>query len=134
MVKNLIPIIAKERGVEMGEEFKIANDLGFRFKFVPEDLLLKDEDEEDWYEADNEVIVALIKGSKEIIKLPFEPQKDERYYTFSDSWEIVDTLWKNYLCDYGRKAISCIFRTHKEALEARPAKYKELTGVDWKSD
>lgn len=129
MVKNLIPIIAKELGVEIGEEFKVSAVPEVIYRFTETCLECVPVNSEFRWGLSTLSFNHLI--TTQIIKLSFEPQMNERYYTFTGSWEIVDTLWRNRPCDYGRKAISCVFRTQEEALKARPAKYKELTGKEW---
>ena len=143
MAKNLIPIIAEKLGVEIGEEFKLkynrnGNDYIVKncekekiYRFTETELEEQDYYNNDMWNGATFGLDNIVYGIYEIVKLPFKPQKDERYYTFAGSWEITDTLWRNRPCDYGRKAINCVFRTQKEALKARPVKYKELTGKEW---
>ena len=134
MSKNLIPLIAKELGVEIGEEFKLkGKDYKYRFS----------DDEFQWYAPTNGVwtilgakcdFCDLVHGWVGIIKLPFEPHKGEYYWTYnSDDFSIVETDWAGLAGEYCKKACGCIFRTEAEAIKARPAKYKELTGKEWES-
>lgn len=128
MTKNLIPEIAKMLGVEIGEEFEVKGITSSKYRFKNDGLEVNF-----WDGVWKQSILSISQlGDIEVMKLPFEPQMDERYYTFAGSWEITDTLWRNRPCDYGRKAINCVFRTQEEALKARPAKYKELTGAEMK--
>lgn len=68
--RNLIPLIAKELGVEMGEEFKISNRLNV-YKFTEDGLIGID----DTYNAYSSYIALseLISGKEKIIKLPKKP-------------------------------------------------------------
>jgi hypothetical protein len=71
-------------------------------------------------------------GDVEVIKIPFEPQEGEKYWSYWGDWEIEYYLWegKRTVAQL-RKACGCVFRTEEEAIKARPAKYKELTGKEW---
>jgi hypothetical protein len=74
-------------------------------------------------------------GDVEVIKIPFEPQEGEYYWTYNgDAFCIVETDWTGFASEYCKKACGCIFRTEAEAIKARPAKYKELTGKEWNND
>lgn len=133
MSKNLIPIIAKELGVEIGEEFKTASIAG-RFKFNLDGLLAEHKEGRvpTWLTASPLVLKLLITGRCEIIKLPFEPQEGECYWTYNgNDFGIVEIDWTGFASEYCKKACGCIFRTEAEAIKARPAKYKELTGKEW---
>jgi hypothetical protein len=72
--RNLIPLIAKELGVEMGEEFKISNKPDV-YKFTEEGLIGID----DTYNAYSSGITfsELIIGKESIIKLPKKPKLTE---------------------------------------------------------
>ncbi len=72
--KNLIPLIAKELGVEIGEEFKVY-DKPYTFKFT-DDELVSIEDDGSTYKA-NATFFALISGREDIIKLPKKPKLTE---------------------------------------------------------
>jgi hypothetical protein len=133
MGKNLIPIIAKELGVEIGEKFYVSGE-NFLFKFVHEDLFLFDEDDEEWYGADNETLIDLVRGEQEIIKLPFKPTCGERYYTFTDDWDITWVDCEDTFFDFMCKELNVAYRSAEDAYKARPAKYKELTGEEWGYD
>ena len=135
MGKNLIYLIAAELGVEIEEEFKVTNDYDFYYKFTLNDLLVRSKNEEDWYESDDEAFIALIRGEEEIIKLPFEPKVGEYYWTYNSSdFCIIENYWDGLVAEYCKKACGCVFRTEQEAIKARPAKYKELTGNEWGCD
>ena len=135
MDKNLMPLIAKELGVEIEEEFKITNDYDFYYKFTLNDLLVRDKNEEDWYVSDDEVFIALIRGEEEILKLPFCPNYNEQYWTYKGGrFSTATDIWKGFTYDYISKACGCVFRTKEEAIRERPRIYKELTGKDWSED
>lgn len=64
-------------------------------------------------------------------KIPFEPKEGEQYWTYVGDWTVICELWDGDAYDYIHKAAGCVFRTEKEAVEARPERYKALTGRDW---
>lgn len=132
MSKNLVPIIAKELGVEIGEEFNVTGYAKtIRFKFDETGLLWIDECEKIWAYTDVSTFFRLIDGDVEIIKLPFEPKTGDEYWTYSETWEVEDWVWTYDFLDLVYKRVGIVFRTKEEAIEARPAKYKELTGKEW---
>lgn len=134
MAKNLIPIIAEKLGVEIGEEFKIREiNANRKWRFTENNLQFYDSQfQDDWVAVKPEFIGNLVLGNLEIIKLPYEPKMNEAYYTYADAWEPAGIIWNGNSWDYINKACGIVFRTEKEALATRPAKYKELTGKEWK--
>lgn len=132
MTKNLMPIIAKELGVEIGEEFKFSgNQNVFTYRFTNEEIQSKCKGR-DWGTSVIDLNVVL---KQEIIKLPFEPKTGEQYWTcIGEIWHVIDTLWEDRAIDCFRKHCGCVFRTKEEAIAALPAKYRELTGKEWKEN
>lgn len=128
---NLIPVIAKELGVEIGEEFAIKGIEKTKYRF-----------QSDMLEASTINTVWICSGlyinrlaEVEIIKLPFEPKNGEKYWTYKDTdFNIATDIWNGFVSDYMNKNCGCVFRTKQEAIKARPAKYKELTGKDWEGE
>lgn len=131
MSKNLIPIVAKELGVEIGEDFEVGGSGQYRFT----------ETTLEFKHPDGHYSPAVLSFNRlnenEIIKLPFEPKSGETYWTYAGDeespygWRLHSEVWDGAAYDYIHKASGCIFRTEEEAIEARPAKYKELTGREW---
>ena len=133
MSKNLVPIIAKELGVEIGEEFNVTGYAKtIRFKFDETGLLWIDECEKIWAYTDVSTFFRLIDGDVEIIKLPFELKTGDEYWTYSETWEVEDWVWTYDFLDLVYKRVGIVFRTKEEAIKARPDKYKELTSKEWK--
>lgn len=144
MGKNLIPIIANELGVEIGEEFKLkllngtmwrnADSKILVFRFTKNHLEYRLENSESWVDAPASVLGTIVTDDSEAIKLPFEPKCGEEYWTYDGynehPWVICKETWDDSAWDYIYKYAGCIFRTQKEALEALPVKYKELTGKE----
>ena len=132
MGKNLIPIIAKELGVEIGEEFKLAGSPTIKYRFTNDQLKAQYTVDDGW-----ETSMALINklGDVVVIKLPFEPKMGEYYWTYnSDNFSIVEHYWNGFVAEYCKKACGCVFRTKEAALAARPEKFKELTGREWQEE
>lgn len=141
MAKNLIPIIAKELGVEIGEEFKLKYNDNSVLKNCEKERIFRFTDakleEQDYYRDDvwngaYAVVDLLVYGTYEVVKLPFEPKMGEKYWTYDIGWRIDNWCWANNVEDYCRKACDMVFRTKEEAIAALPAKCKELTGKEWK--
>ncbi len=135
MSKNLIPVIAKELGVKIGEDFNVTGYAKtIRFKFEETGLLWIDECEKIWTYTDLSTFFRLIDGDVEIIKLPFNPVLHEEYWTYDRNWNFVTVAWSNNFFDYIALKNGCVFRTHQEAHDARMTKYKELTGRSGKNE
>lgn len=140
MSKTLIPFIAEKLGVKIGEEFELKG-YGKKHKFSEYDLLIQSvPDEHKFVRANAVTFVNLITGIAEIIRPPFEPKDGEEYWTYAgdddnpQGWWIYCEVWDGAAYDYIHKACGCVFRTREEAIAARPAKYKELTGKEWRDD
>lgn len=133
MTKNLIPIIAKELGVELNEPFKIAGNGDSLWRFTKTNFQFYDKHfQDDWVNVKPQGVVTLVMDTPKIIKLPFEPQDGEKYWTYKDTdFTISPDIWNGFAYDYMNKNCGCVFRTKEEAIKARPAKYKELTGKEW---
>lgn len=137
MAKNYMAEIAKMLGVELDEEFQV-RDVS-KGKLVPDYLgkitetkfLVKNGDDS-WFQ-DGDYFLYFLNGELEAVKKPFEPKPDEPYWSYfcGTEWQTACTKWTNDPTDYCRKACGCVFRTRAEAVAARPAKYKELTGKEW---
>ena len=136
MGKNLIPIIAKELGVEINEPFKIAKNRDSLWRFTETNFQFYDKHfQDDWVNVKSLSVGTLVLQTPEIIKIPFDPKAGEIFWTYWTGWKVVDFEWDDKIVNFNfRKFCGCVFRTKKEALEARPAKYKELTGKEWKED
>jgi len=138
---NLIPKICEMLGVEIGEEFnaKHANigkiltnskEEPAIFKFGNDGLYAKCSDG-----SGDFFLIGMgnfLNGDYEIIKLPFEPKKGEKYFVVS----IVDKsvcfcLWDGHTTDYCYKACGNCFRTEVEAEAHKYEIYEKLTGKKW---
>ena len=138
MSKNLIPQIAQMLGVELGEEFKIkGEDELMTYRFNSDGLQVTYGDGiELSYISTNSAFVALVNGTDEIVKLPWKPKLNERYWTFMSSLEggklyVLNYMWDNSVIDVALHKVGWVFRTCEEAQAALPKVAKEL-GVEYK--
>lgn len=142
MAKNLIPQIAKMLGVELGEEFKIKGYEEWFYKFDNDRVLMfKHNDDVKMPVAPVSVYVAflaLLRGECEIIKLPWQPKKDEKYWSFmvkrdytdKTTWSVAISIWLDHPVDWALLDKGWIYRTREKAEAALPAVAKGM-GVDY---
>ena len=107
-MENLWEMIAKARGVELNEEFIWE---GFKYKINNIDGLLMFED--GWFASRR--IHMFIKGYGVIEKLPFKPQKGDKYYTIILNKTTESYFWDDTSTDYARLIAGVVFRTIEEA-------------------
>lgn len=81
---NYMREIAGLLGVELGESFKIVDDNSGKYhnyyRFTEEKGIEVSDDNADWEMAIAGVLKWLLMGDARIIKLPWKPQEDEKYY------------------------------------------------------
>lgn len=131
MAKNLIPQIAQMLGVELGEEFKIEGD-NRTYWFDLDGLHSGEYVAED---EDDAMLHDLLCGEVEIVKIPWKPKLNERYWTFMSSLEggklyVLNYMWDNSVIDVALHKVGWVFRTCEEAQAALPGVAKEL-GVEY---
>ena len=134
MQKNLIPEIRKMLGLEAGEEFKIEGQKE-TFSYVFEDGMLKyfsDDDRSYRIEADTALFSRLVRGYLKIVRIPWRPKFNEKYWTFSYSYvfnkklKTVVEVWREDAKDYALFKIGWVYRTQREAEEALPNAAEEM--------
>lgn len=133
MSKNLIPKIARMFGVEQSENFKVVTKGGSEYicKFDLLMGLIVDDGLSEYY--DKELLVEIILGDAEIIKLPWKPKKGETYYTFEilrGKWIVHLLWWAGSPNGYALLDKGWVFRTKEEAEAALPAVAREI-GVEY---
>ena len=135
MAKNLIPEIAKMLGLEIGEEFKVEGVSDKTYKFIIDELIVCGEKNTNHgYVTANMVLVSLVKGDIEIVKLPWKPKNGEDYYSFvlmGDKWGVGSLHWGGFPNEYGLLEKGWVYRTQEEAEAALPKVAAEL-GVEYK--
>ena len=123
---NYYKKIAEMLGVELGEEFSLKNNKTnelneCRYKITQEEGIMYSIDREKWVRSC--VLVSIINGSYSVVKLPWKPKNDEKYWYYSETInQATYHKWSfgNYdLCLW--KLGNC-FRTKEEA----EAKGKEI--------
>ena len=134
MAKNLIPEICKMLGVELGEEFEIKGYKGLVYKFVDDELIVNSTDDKGCSGLTaNMTLVSLLKGKREIVKLPWKPKEGATVYTFDlnyGRWVVCLFTWTGDPCDYALLDKGWVYRTAKEARAALPAVAEEM-GVEY---
>lgn len=135
MAKNRIPEIARMLGVEPGEEFKI-KEYGERiYRFDNSGLqLIYDNGVRNLNITANMALSCLLSGDIEIVKLPWKPKMDERYWTFGlgvdGKWIVIARCWEGYPCEFLLVDKGWAYRREEEAKAALPSVAKEL-GVEF---
>ena len=116
---NLIPIIAKELGVEIGQEFNIILSNGNPsmdnpYYFEEDRLCSRTQNFTELY------LGCLIMGKYKIEIPPFKPKVDEKYWTVV-IWDgnvlSRECKWDGCAIDYARYKIGLVFNKRKEAEE-----------------
>lgn len=131
---NLIPKIAKELGVEIGEEFCIKDESGIDedfHRFTDCGLVYYDQAMCEWQESAR--IIDLIDGRAEVVKKPFKPKEQELYWhVYVGDGEIGNTRFSSgNTNDLMRVYCGNCFRTEKEAEAHKYEIYEKLTGRKW---
>lgn len=126
MAKNYMPEIAKMLGVEVGEIFKMT-DYNSLYRFTERGLEFKGT--VGW--CLSERIEWLLTGRNEILKLPWQPRYDEKYYKPSENFSYaVAMFWHNRPWDFAYKETGMVFRTKEECEAALPELRKKYLGGD----
>lgn len=136
MAKNLIPLIAKMLGVELGEEFKIKGYDGLIYKLTDAGLELTTVDGQKTKWFDHGALNSLLKGKMEIVKLPWKPRKGDDYYTFSfgglsEEWVVVKQQWDAHPYERALLDKGWVYHTREAAESALPEIATEM-GVEYK--
>lgn len=125
MSKNLIPQIAEMLGLQLGEEFKVKGYDKLTYKFASDGLKLTYDNDIEISDLTAKVaFVALLNGTNEIVKLPWNPKIYDIYWTFKaahrDVWCITDVHWTNNPNDAAAFKAGWVYRTRVEAEAALP--------------
>ena len=111
-MENLWEMIAKARGVELGEEFLYSwSSFTNKLRISEEGLEIYEDGQ--WYASSYAHVV--IKGEGKIEKLPFRPKRAEVYYTIIHNTATVSYHWADTTADYERLIAGVVFRTREEA-------------------
>lgn len=136
MSKNLIPEITQMLGVEIGEKFKIKGEDELTYRFDSDGLKLTHYSGIEISETSaNVAFVCLVNGKDEIVKLPWKPKLNERYWTFDmigsgNTLCVVRYMWENDVNEITKLKVGWIYRTREEAKVALPKVAAEI-GVEY---
>lgn len=131
MSKNMISEIARLLGVEIGEKFIIQNADrketvilamdGLRIPF-PHGMAEMD---------DGRLLLEVLQGRYEIIKLPWNPEYgDGIYFPSVNTKGVLYSTWYGATLDYALKALGMVYRTYEEAEKNFAEDFKKLTGKE----
>ncbi len=128
MAKNYMADVAKLLGIELEEEFMVTED-DYIYKLTKDGLEYKSDDG-NWYYA-NDVFLNLLDGTIEIVKLPWQPKYDEKYYLPGLKFtKVLSAFWNNTVADFAYKETGMVFRTAEECEAALPELRKKYLGGD----
>lgn len=125
MSKNHMAEVAKMLGVEVGEAFKIIDDThsNYRryYRFTKNVGVETSDDDVHWKKAIAEALECLLMGDVKVVKLPWKPQKGEKYYIPRISIRLEDRYywyhWQNSDADIKRYTMGLVCKTREEAIE-----------------
>lgn len=126
MAKNYMADVARMLGVELEEEFKISNDAHiYRITKYGVEYTLANK----MWDRDTFALLKLLNGEIEIIKLPWQPRKGDKYYCPSSYFKYVDVaLWGGYSTEFALKEAGMAFKTKEECEAALPVLRKKYLG------
>lgn len=122
-MKNMWIEIAKEYGVEIGEEFKLSSVdkysgtlCQYNYKLTRDGLWYKSKCDNNW--CSSNFSTRFVKGDFEVIKIPFIPKPFEKYYTVGYNREVYEEYINSeyYALDLHRIEHGNCYRTEEEAL------------------
>lgn len=124
MSKNHMTEVAKILGVELGEAFNIVDDNGkydSYYRITEENGIEVSDDNADWDMAIAGALKWLLTGEARIIKLPWKPQENERYYIpfiATNPRNMYDEYyWENDDVDIDRYRMGLVCKTSEEAVK-----------------
>ena len=122
---NYMAEVAKLLGVELGESFKIADDIFGEhpkyYRFAENVCLEASNDGGYWETADAGVLEDILMGDVRIVKLPWRPKYDETYYTpsISNAFGYNSFYWKGDDSDEKYYNFGIICKSKEEAIALR---------------
>lgn len=110
--------------VELGESFKIVDDNSGKYhnyyRLTEEKGIEVSDDNADWEMAIAGVLKWLLMGDARIIKLPWKPQEDEKYYVPFIATKPINMYdehyWENDDVDIERYRMGLVCKTEEEAV------------------
>ncbi len=117
---NCMAEVAKALGVELEEDFRIKgirSDLLFR---ITEGGVFAHYPGSEYGELNKLMLAPLLTGESEVIKLPWKPQEDEKYYVPCININPVhmydEYYWNNDDIDIGYYRMGLVCKTSEEAI------------------
>lgn len=133
---NYYKQIAEMLGIELGEEFSVIDCRTkerntSRYKITQEEGIMYSMDGEKWCRS--ALLLSIVNGSYSVVRLPWKPKKDERYWWYSYVCRAAcSTKWKGSYSDLIDWKVGNCFKTKEEAeakeneiLEALLKEYEE---------
>ena len=123
MSKNHMAEVAKIFGVELGESFKLTDDTHGDYhqyyQFTNKKGFETSLDGVKWKTAAAEVLKDILMGDIRIVKLPWKPKMEEKYYVPNIfDWDFYKyNFWLNDECDEKYYKRGLVFKTKEEAIE-----------------
>lgn len=119
MRKNCMAEVAKALGLELEEVFRIDGD-GHYFRLTDTGLGMSMVlGNKGWFVAPINALNGLLLGENEIIKLPWRPQEDEKYYVPFIATKPINMYdehyWLNEDIDMNRYRMGLVCKTKEEA-------------------
>lgn len=133
MSKNLMPEVAALLGVELGEKFIIENEyLKETVVLNMDGLTIIRPNDEEWGMS-RTLLVKVLQGLYEVVKLPWEPKYEEQFYTYihneaHNEWLVDWFYWYGTPAQLAIKQLGMVFKTREDAEKALPEFYEKLTG------
>lgn len=129
MTKNYMADVAEMLGVELDEKFHIKSSDDWIYRLNLQGLETKCQGNK-WLEC-NHLLPKLLNGELEIIKLPYKPKYDDKYYCVSVPQRCVrKCYWSNMTRDYAFYKLGMCYPTYEEAEAHFAEDYKKLTGKE----
>lgn len=139
-MKNLFELIAKERNVELEEEF-LLQDINdptncMKYKLTERGLFYFNNAKNAF--VCSEFLDEFIIGKCNLIKLPFQPKQGEEYwiinFTHDNTPYVININWKGRSSDYEYKMLGIVFRTKEQAEAYIPTYLEKLKELGWKEN
>ena len=117
---NRMEEVAKMFGLELEEHFHITKKSyeNTVYKFTKDGVAFYDNKLRIWYESVG-ALAGILTGETEVVKLPWKPKMDEKYYIPSIfDWDFYKyNFWLNDECDEKYYKRGLVFKTKEEAIK-----------------
>ena len=117
---NHMEEVAKMFGLELEEHFHITKKSyeNTVYKFTKDGVAFYDNKLRTWYESVG-ALAGILTGETEVVKLPWKPKMDEKYYIPSIfDWDFYKyNFWLNDECDEKYYKRGLVFKTKEEAID-----------------